>query len=130
MKYKIASILLIVLFSLTIIFHFLILIKVIPYAIAWGGRLTNDREMQIFESVSICINAVFLLVSIIKYKQVKSSKSTKLITVFLWIMFALFSLNTIGNLSSLNNYERIIFTPLTLISSIACFILARYKNND
>lgn len=130
MKYKIASVLLIVLFSLTIVFHFLILIKVIPYAIAWGGRLTNDTEMFIFESISISINFVFLLVATTKYKQIKQVKSSTFISVMLWIMFVVFAINTIGNLFSLNNYERIIFTPLTLISSVACLILARHKRHE
>lgn len=130
MKYKIASVLLIVLFSLTIVFHFLILIKVIPYAIAWGGRLTNDTEMFIFESVSISINMAFLLVTTTKHKQIKQDKSSTFISVMLWIMFVVFAINTIGNLFSLNNYEKIIFTPLTLISSVACLILTRHKRHE
>ncbi len=127
MKLKIASSLLILLFSLTIVFHLLILLKVIPYAIAWGGRLQNDSEMFVFEGVSIALNALFLFISITKYKQIKLGKSSKFINVMLWIIFALFALNTIGNLFSINSFEKMVFTSITIVLAIACFILARNK---
>lgn len=127
MKLKIASSLLILLFSLTIVFHLLILLKVIPYAIAWGGRLQNDSEMFVFEGVSIALNALFLFISITKYKQIKLDKSSKFINVMLWIIFALFALNTIGNLFSINSFEKMVFTSITIVLAIACFILARNK---
>jgi len=127
MKLKTASALLIVLFSILIVFHLLILLKVIPYAIAWGGRLTNDSEMYVFETFSIVLNALFLLIAIKKDKQIKQGESNKFINVMLWIMFAVFTLNTIGNLFSINTFEKTVFTPVTIILSIACFILARNK---
>jgi hypothetical protein len=42
----------------------------------------------------------------------------------LWLMFALFLLNTVGNLLSKNRYEKLIFTPITLLSAVFCLILA------
>lgn len=127
MRYKIASITLIVLFSLTIAFHFLILLKVIPFAITWGGRLKNDNEMFVFETISIVLNALFLFVVIKKYKQMKLGKSNKFLTIMLWIMFALFALNTIGNLFSVNSFEKMVFTPITIVLAIACFVVARNR---
>ena len=127
MKYRIATIVLIALFSLTIVFHFLILLKVIPYTIAWGGRLQNDSEMFVFEGVSIALNALFLFISTVKYKKIKLGISSRFINVMLWIMFALFTLNTIGNLFSINSFEKIVFTPITIVLAITCFVLARNR---
>jgi hypothetical protein len=57
MNFKISiKIFLIILFSV-ILFHICIIFKIIPYNIAWGGRLTNDNEMYVFECISILINA-------------------------------------------------------------------------
>jgi len=126
-KYRIAAIVLIALFSLTIVFHFLILLKVIPYTIAWGGRLQNDSEMFVFEGVSIALNALFLFISTVKYKKIKLGISSRFINVMLWIMFALFTLNTIGNLFSINSFEKIVFTPITIVLAITCFVLARNR---
>ena len=38
------------------LFHVLILIRLIPYEIAWGGRLRTLEEMYVFEGLSIAIN--------------------------------------------------------------------------
>ncbi|MFM8834026.1 MAG: hypothetical protein ACKOEV_10420, partial [Cytophagales bacterium] len=43
-----------------LVFHLLIVIKVIPYAITWGGRLKTDSEMYLFETVSIGMNLFFI----------------------------------------------------------------------
>ncbi len=48
------------------IFHFCIILKIIPYEITWGGRLKNDSEMYVFESLSILINTFLILTLLIK----------------------------------------------------------------
>jgi len=42
-------------------FHLLILLKIIPYEITWGGKLKNDNEMYVFEIISIIINSFLFL---------------------------------------------------------------------
>ena len=54
-----------------IMFHIAILIKIVPYNIAWGGRLQNDAEMYVFESISIVINSFFVLVLLMVGDDVK-----------------------------------------------------------
>jgi len=46
---------------LATIFHLLILVRVIPYEITWGGRLKTVEEMYVFETISILINSFFIL---------------------------------------------------------------------
>ena len=41
------------------VFHLGILLKIIPYEITWGGRLKDDAEMYVFETISILINFIF-----------------------------------------------------------------------
>ena len=48
------------------LFHSTILIKIIPYEITWGGKLKNDAEMYLFESISILINLFLTYVLLIK----------------------------------------------------------------
>ncbi len=52
-----------------------------------------------------------------------------IIKIALWIMAFLFLLNTIGNLFSENDFEKIAFTPLTLILAILCIRLATTNNS-
>ena len=49
-------------YTLSIVFHLLVIIQIIPSSIVWGGRLTNQQELFIFESISIVLNGFFLLI--------------------------------------------------------------------
>ncbi len=109
---------------LTIVFHLLVITGIIPYAIVWGGRLKTQEEMYRFESVSILLNLFFLAVILIKTNVFKMPAFTKFVNVILWFMALLFLVNTFGNLFSVSLLERIIFTPVTLLLSVASAVLA------
>ncbi|MEI7502006.1 MAG: hypothetical protein WCJ61_01865 [Paludibacter sp.] len=128
MLVKIASIGLIFLFSLVIIFHVLVLTGIINYNIIWGGRITNQSEMYVFEAISLSTNILFMFIVLLKTGLLKIKIPTKVINIGIWIMTILFTLNTVGNLVSTNNLEKAIFTPLTFISAILCLILALNKS--
>jgi hypothetical protein len=61
---------LLVLIGAVIAFHLCIIIKIIPYNIAWGGRLKNDTEMYVFESFSILINLILMAVLLMKKRGI------------------------------------------------------------
>ena len=124
---KIARNGLILIFSLSIVFHLLVLMQIIPYTIVWGGRITSLSQMYVFEAISILINLIFLFVVLLKLKILRIQFPEKLLNICLWIMFALFLQNTLGNLFSISDLERVIFTPITLLSSIFIFILISNK---
>jgi hypothetical protein len=105
--------LLVGLISLVIIFHILVLVKIVPFGIAWGGRLKSAKEMYVFESISTALNLFLIWILLLKSKNVKS----KLIDFTLWIFFVVFSLNTIGNLVAHTNLEKC-FSILTLIFAL------------
>ncbi|WP_373523686.1 hypothetical protein [Aquiflexum sp.] len=98
-----------------LILHFLILLKIIPYGIAWGGRLTTDQEMYTFETLSIIISLFFIYVLAQKGKFVKAIFSDKTLSVILWIFFGLFVLNTIGNVFAETTFEKW-FAVVTLLN--------------
>ena len=57
---------LVALYSIVIVFHICIVLKIIPYSITWGGRLKNDGEMYVFETLSIVINLLLSWVLLMK----------------------------------------------------------------
>lgn len=122
---QIAGYLMISIFVLILIFHILIITGKIPYTIVWGGRLQSKLDMYRFESVSILLNSIFLLAVLLKMEIIKLKISLKTINIILWLMILLFFVNTIGNLFSINFWERIIFTPLTLLLGVSSFILVK-----
>lgn len=116
-----------VVFGLVTIFHLSVITGLISYSIVWGGRLESDAQMYAFETVSLFINLLLLWVVAMRggYAKVLFSRTT--IHVLLWIFAALFALNTLGNLASTSIFEKIVFTPLTLISTFL-FIRMALKN--
>jgi hypothetical protein len=117
--------LLIVLFIIIIIFHLLVVVRFIPYAIVWAGKLKTVDEMYTFEAASISINIFLVAVLVLKGNYVKHRISEKVLNVILWIFMMLFALNTVGNLFAESLFEKVVFTPLTLLSSVLIWIVVR-----
>jgi hypothetical protein len=51
-----------ILLTIVTAFHLGLIVKLIPYNLAWGGHLHNNSEMYVFESISILINLFLGLV--------------------------------------------------------------------
>jgi len=109
-----------------VLFHICIILKIIPYDIAWGGRLKNDAEMYVFETISILINIFLSIVLLMKGEIVKFRFSYKVINAILWIFFVIFILNTIGNLFAQTFFEKF-FALLTGFSAILIWNIAMKK---
>lgn len=112
------------LISAVLLFHFCILLKIVPYENTWGGKLKNDSEMYVFETISIVINLLLLLTLLIKGRYLKEFISMKIINIILWGFFGIFALNTIGNIFAKTNFEKSL-TLLTLAFSALIWIVLK-----
>lgn len=110
----------ILLCSIIIIFHFLVLLQIIPFAYVWAGKLKNVDQMYVYEGTSIVVNCLLILIILVKGQIINLNISPKAITTLLWMFVILFILNTLGNLTSKTSLETIIATPLTLILALLC----------
>lgn len=116
---------LIVIYSIIIVFHSCILLKIIPYEITWGGRLQNDQVMYVFETASIAINVFLICILLMKGDFIKFKFPVKVIQVILWIFVVVFALNTVGNIFAKTLLEKG-FAVMTLGSALAIgFVLRR-----
>jgi hypothetical protein len=129
MNVRTAIKIMLLLISAVTIFHLSILLKIVPYQITWGGRLKNDTEMYMFESVSILINLFLILTLLIKGYYIKGMFSSRIVNIILWAFFMLFGLNTIGNLFANTTFEKL-FAVLTLACSMLIWIILKAKNNQ
>ena len=102
--------------SLASVFHMLILLKIIPYDITWGGRLKTDQDMYVFEAFSILVNSFFTYILLQKGSYVKKVFNEKTITIILWVFFGIFCINTIGNFIAKTAFEKT-FAVITLINA-------------
>ncbi len=125
--FKVAISLFLTFLSLILIFHFLVILKIIPYTIVWAGKMKNDTQMYQFESVSVLINVILFSAILIKGKIVRWNVNPKIIQVILYIFAVIFALNTIGNLFAKMSLETYIFTPLTFILAFLCLRVAFEK---
>jgi hypothetical protein len=123
--FKTACNLFILLLFSVLVFHCCVLFQWIDFRNVWGGRLSSKKEMYVFETVSICINAFLLYVVLQKASYVKQIFSSKFIQITLWVFVVLFGLNTIGNLLANNIYEKTIGTILTFSSAYLCFVISK-----
>ena len=122
-----AALALIAILSMLIIFHLLLLVNIVPYNIVWGGKIENKSELLKFELLSIFVNLLMIFIVSVKEKFLNVKIHRKVIQIALWLMFAIFILNTIGNLLSANRFEKLAFTPATIILSFLSLRLACAK---
>ena len=126
MKYTLSINILLGLLIAVILFHVCVIAKIIPYDIAWGGRLQNDSEMYIFETISILVNLFLGLVLLMKGNYIKFRFKRKIIDIILWIFLVLFALNTVGNVFAKTNFEKS-FAVLTFIFAILIWRILKTK---
>ncbi len=107
-----------------VLFHLSVVLKIIPYEITWGGRLKNDTEMYVFESISILTNLLLFLVLLIKGNYLTEIVPMKIVNIILWIFFFLFGLNTIGNILAETTFEKF-FALLTLAASVLIWLILK-----
>ncbi|PCI03772.1 MAG: hypothetical protein COB79_00140 [Zetaproteobacteria bacterium] len=126
-KVKTAANTILVILFCVLVFHLLVLVGFIPFDTVWGGRLETQSQMYVFETVSIIINTIIMLVVSMKAGYIKAYLHMKIINTILWFLVVLFTLNTAGNILAMSWLETLIFTPLTLISAFLFYRMAIEK---
>ena len=112
------------------IFHSFILIGIIPYTVVWGGKINTAAQMYLFESGSIVMNMLLLVIIAVKAHYFRIRIPSKFLTGLLWAFIVLFALNTIGNLFAETNTETFIFTPLTFISAVLIYRIVKEQTDE
>lgn len=126
MNSKIAIKILIWLIATVTLFHLAIITKIIPYEVTWAGKINNDAEMYVFESISILINLFLGFTLLIKGDYVLSFQTTRVVDIILWIFLLVFGLNTIGNLFAETLFEKSL-SLLTLIFTYLIWVILKKK---
>ena len=111
------------------LFHLAILTKIIPYEITWGGKLNNDAEMYLFESISILINLFLGFVLLVKGEYVSKLIPTMGVNIILWVFLFIFGLNTIGNIFAETHFENSL-SLLTLIYTYLIWKILKKSKKD
>ena len=113
---------------LLIILHILILLKVVPSDIIWGGQITDaSNHLTTLETISLLVTLVFTIIIAAKMGYMKADRFKKAIDIGVWVIFAYLILNTVGNLASSVTTENLVFAPITLVLAFFTLRLAIEK---
>jgi len=112
--------------GLLLIFHILVLLKIIPASLMWGGQAT-PANLLILESIAIVVTLFFGCIIAAKTGYLNVGKFARLVNILVWIIFLFLLLNTLGNLASGVSAENFIFAPITLVLALCALRLAIEK---
>ena len=115
---RLAGILLIVLMLLLVAMHVLILVRVLPYDIVWGGQIGDASSVIPYEAAALIIMLVFLTAVTMRLGYIKAGRLKKAAGVLTWIVFAYFVLNAVGNFASAVSLENLVFGPLSIVLAL------------
>jgi hypothetical protein len=122
---KTAGNILLVATALLAIFHILVLLKVVPSNIVWGGQIGNTpANFLTLEITALLVTALFMVIVAAKVGYLRGGKFKRAVSVGVWIIFIYLILNTLGNLASGVSVEKLVFTPITLILAFCALRLA------
>ena len=106
-------------------FHVLVLFKVIPADIVWGGQIKSSSTTLIpLEIIALSVTLLFMLIIAAKIGYIKSGKFSGVINIGIWVVFAYLILNTLGNLASGVSFENLVFAPITISLAFCALRLA------
>jgi hypothetical protein len=122
---KLAGNILLAALGLLSIFHLLVLFKILPADIVWGGRIQGVPENLIpLESIALLVTLFFMLIIAAKIGYVQAGKLSGAVNIGVWLIFIFLLLNTLGNLASGVSFENLIAAPITILLAFCALRLA------
>jgi hypothetical protein len=114
---------------LMLVVHLLIVMKIVPYTFVWGGQIKDTSSLYLLEGFSILTTLLFILIICLKVGYIKMNKFKKATQFGAWLLALYLLLNTIGNLASGVTFEKLLFTPITVILTFLAFRVAIDKGS-
>lgn len=125
---KLAGNILLFSFGALVLFHVLVLLKIVPADIVWGGQIGDSAtNLLTLEVIALIVTCVFIVIIAVKMDYLKVKKFKQAANIGMWFVFAYLLLNTIGNLASGVSFENIIFAPITIVLALCAFRLSIEK---
>jgi hypothetical protein len=95
---------------------------------AWGGTQTElTSTLRLASIAAAIILGAFAYVIRRRAGLIGDSPPSRAIKIMSWVITAFMALNTLGNLTSQSTAEKAVFTPITLLLVICCFVVSISK---
>lgn len=113
------------LFGVVIFLQLLLALGILPVTMFWGGTQTElTLGLRLASVAAALILVLFAYVIRRRAGLIGDPPPSTLIKVLSWVITAFMVLNTLGNLASQSTAEKIVFTPLTMLLAVCCFIVS------
>jgi hypothetical protein len=111
------------LFVLTMFLQLLLALGILPITMAWGGRQTVlTIALRLASLAAIAILGFFAYVIRRRAGLIAGAPVTTLFKVLSWVVTAYMLFNVLGNITSPSLGEKLLFTPISILLVVACFI--------
>ena len=125
---KLAGNLLLGSLGLLAMFHILVLLRVIPADIVWGGAVQNSTTSLFpLEMISLLVTLWFAVVIAAKAGYIKAFRFQAAVNIGVWVVFAILLLSTVANFASGVAFENLIFAPIAVVLAFCAYRLAIEK---
>ena len=98
---------LLILFGAISMFHLLALAGFMPMDKLWGGRLQDQEQLVVMETVSMIVNLIAMAIVALRAGFIGHWQNSLYVRIALWVFCGLFALNTVGNLLATSLFEKI-----------------------
>jgi len=113
---------------LLVLFHLLVILKIVPSDIIAGGQFKDSTDnLILFVLFAILLLLLISFIVAVKIGYILPIKPRKWINICIWIIFAYFILITLGNIASQVRIENLLFAPITVIMVLLTFRIAIEK---
>jgi len=123
---KLAGNILLFSLGLLLVFHILVLLKIVPADSMWGGQ-ANAGNIAMLEIIALVVTLFFGFVIAAKTGYINVGKFTVVVNILVWVVFIFLIVNTLGNAVSAVPAENFIFAPITLVLAYCVLRLAIEK---
>ena len=114
-----------ILFGLSIILQLLLAAGILPITMAWGGRQSElTTSLRIASLAAAVLLGFFIYVIRRRAGLMGDMPISTTIRVLSWTITAFDGLNTLGNIASFSTGEKILFTPISFLLTVACLIVS------
>ena len=106
------------------VFHVLMLLRVLPADVAWGGRVAASGDLAALEAASLVVTLFFAVVVAAKAGHLGPRVPRRAVSITMWVVFGYLTLNVAGNLASASSLERAVFTPVSVVLALLALRVA------
>lgn len=114
--------------GLLAVFHILVLLRVLPADIVWGGAVQNSTtSLLALEMISLFVTLLFAVVIAAKTGYIQAFRFQMAVNIGVWAVFAILLLSMVGNFASGVAFENLIFAPIAVVLTFCAYRLAIEK---